>query len=166
MRYFPPEIQDGSNSEDPKVSRRTARQFGQNWKRYAKQLEALESRFSPPPGWRFITQVITHDATLLSLETGDYVTGPVPTTPQICRRCRAKVVVRLAEYYDQIVYQITYSSIKEFWLDFRKAPDWRSPYRTNSATGWMMSGRQPARITSATSCSSATGLCTASPFER
>jgi hypothetical protein len=71
-----------------------------------------------------------HDGTLLSIETGDFVSGTNRTDrAHLVNRRRAEVQVRFAEPEAGVVYEVTYSRIKAFSLDYSKVLEWHWPLR-------------------------------------
>jgi hypothetical protein len=124
VRYFLPELLIDTNWSERQY-RRARLRFERNLKLYNKQLATLEGRVSSA-AWRFMTRVNRHDGTLLSIEAGDFVFGATRTDrSHLVNRRRANVVVRFAEPEAGVVYEITYSGIKAFSLEYSKIPEWR-----------------------------------------
>jgi hypothetical protein len=138
MRYFPPELlNDANHSDDPRVFKAATRLFDRNLRSYQRQLATLETRVSTS-AWRFMSRLNTHDGTLLSVEAGDFVSGTKLTQrAHLVNRRRAKVLVRFAEPAAGVLYEIKYSGIKEFSVDYRKVPEWRWALR-NCFDDWLI----------------------------
>jgi len=138
MRYFKPDLLNDANSlEDPQLFRTASLRFERKLRLYNRQLGLLEGRVSSA-AWLFMSRVNRHDGTLLSIETGDFVSGVNQTDrDHLVNRRRAKVKVRFAEPAAGVVYEIVYSGIKAFSLEYVKVPGWRWALR-NCFDDWLI----------------------------
>ena len=124
MQYFTPELIEVANEWVRGDWRKANREFELRCVRYRKQLQAIESRVSKT-AWKVISQLNTHDATLLSIQAGDFVSGtPAETVPAfLVNRRRTSVSLRFADQAGD-VYRLTYRGIRELTLNFSETHRW------------------------------------------
>lgn len=127
MKYFTRELWEGF--QDTETMEQSSKIWTENSKKYSEQLDSLQNRFSKDT-FHFIKEESIHDGNLVSFEiiNSNELNRVRSKSYKLKRRIREPISVVIKVLSEGILYELSYSSVKNLNVKFSGESDLFQPY--------------------------------------